>query len=112
MPKIRTGVDLVHIPRIKKLIENKHTLHKIFHKSELKHPDPEHLAGIFALKEAFFKALKQKPRWLLIEVTNKPNGAPKIKLSNGIMVKNLISMDYSISHDHEYAIANIVILTR
>jgi len=128
--QLKTGIDLVHIPRINKLIENKPALKKIFHKSELQNPKAEHLAGIFALKEAFFKALKQRPKWLSIEITNKPNGAPKIKLSNEIKIlldsknpkglensknfqrKDLIDIDYSISHDNEYAIASVTILTK
>jgi len=112
MAKLKTGIDLVYIPRIKKLLDNKHTLTKIFHKTELKRPSPEHLAGIFALKEAFFKALKIKPKWLSIEVINKKNGEPRINISNEIKINDLVSIDCSISHDNEYAIANVVILTK
>ncbi len=113
MPKIKTGIDIVYIPRIEKIIENSSLLNKIFSKKELKILNKEHLAGIFALKEAFFKALKTKPKWLAIEVTNKPNGEPKLNISNEIRLKlkNLIDMSYSISHDNEYAIANVTILT-
>lgn len=110
--QLKTGIDIVHIPRIEKIIEKKPTLNKIFSKKELKIPNPEHLAGIFALKEAFFKALKIKPNWLAIEVTNQRNGAPKISLSNEIKIKNLIDVSYSISHDNEYAIANVTILLK
>ncbi len=110
--QLKTGIDIVHIPRIEKLIENKSTINKIFSKKELKIPTPEHLAGIFALKEAFFKAIKTKPRWLDIEITNKPNGAPKIKLSREIKIKNLTDICCSISHDNEYAIANVTILLK
>lgn len=112
MPKIKTGIDIVYTPRIEKIIENKSALNKIFSKKELKIINPEHLAGIFALKEAFFKALNQKPKWLSIEITNKKNGAPKINLSDELKIKNLIDISYSISHDNEYAIANVVILTK
>lgn len=111
MPNLNTGIDIVYTPRIEKIIENSSLLNKIFSKKELKILNPEHLAGIFALKEAFFKALKIKPKWLAIEVTNKPNGEPKLNISNEIKL-NLIDMSYSISHDNEYAIANIVILTK
>lgn len=111
MPKLNTGIDIVYIPRIKKIIENQEILNKIFSKKELKILNPEHLAGIFALKEAFFKALKIKPRWLAVEVTNKPNGEPKLNISNEIKL-NLIDISYSISHDNEYAIADVIILKK
>jgi len=110
--KTQTGIDIVYIPRIEKIIEKKATLNKIFSKKELKIINPQHLAGLFALKEAFFKALKTKPKWLAIEITNKSNGEPKINISNEIKIKNLIDISYSISHDNEYAIANVIILTK
>lgn len=107
--QLKTGIDIVHIPRIERLIENKSAINKIFSKKELKIPTPEHLAGIFALKEAFFKALKIKPKWLMIEITNKSNGEPKINISNELNI-NPINISYSISHENEYAIANVTIL--
>lgn len=110
--KTQTGIDIVHIPRIEKLIEKSSALNKLFSKKELKIPTPQHLAGIFALKEAFFKALKTKPKWLAIEITNKKNGEPNINLSNEIEIKDLIDISYNISHDNEYAIANVIILTK
>ncbi len=109
--QLKTGIDIVHIPRIEKLIENKSAINKIFSKKELKIITPEHLAGLFALKEAFFKALKTKPQWLLIEITNKANGAPKINISRELNI-NPINIAYSISHENEYAIANVTILTK
>jgi phosphopantetheine--protein transferase-like protein len=108
--QLKTGIDIVYIPKIEKIIENK-AINKIFSKKELKIPTPQHLAGIFALKEAFFKALKIKPKWLAIEVTNKRNGAPKINISKELNI-NPIDISYSISHDNKYAIANVNILTK
>ena len=109
--QLKTGIDIVYIPRIKKIIENKSALNKIFSKKELEILNIEHLAGIFALKEAFFKALSTKPKWLAIEITNKKNGAPKVNISRELNLK-LIDISYSISHDKEYAIANVIMLLK
>ncbi len=108
--RLKTGIDIVYIPKIEKIIENK-AVNKIFSKKELKIINAEHLAGIFALKEAFFKALSIKPKWLAVEVTNKRNGEPKINISKELNV-NPIDVSYSISHENEYAIANVNILTK
>ena len=110
--KLKAGIDIVYIPRIEKIIENKSALNKIFSKRELKLTNAEHLAGLFALKEAFFKALHIRPKWLAIEVTNKPNGEPKINISNELKIKDIADIAYNISHDNEYAIANVVILKK
>lgn len=101
---MKIGTDIVYIPRIKKLITNKSFLEKIFHPSELKNLKPEHLAGILAAKEAFFKAINQKPRWLDIEIAYENTGRPKIALSNKLKSK-IKNCDISISHDKGYAIA-------
>ncbi len=57
------GVDIIDIPRIKKLLEKGDSfLEKVFHEKEIdysltKHRREIHLAARFASKEAFFKAL-------------------------------------------------------
>ena len=104
---VRTGIDIVHIPKIKRLMENDTAIRKIFHSNELKNLDAEHLAGIFAAKEAVFKALKKKPEWLSVELKYEDSGAPILNLSNDLAQKILHS-DVSISHDEDYAIASVV----
>lgn len=103
--KIRTGIDLVHIPRFSKLIKNEDFLNSVFHKSELQNFSPEHLSGIFAAKEAFFKAMPNDPHWLDIEIVNE-SGKPEIKLYNGFC-KAINQVDLSISHDKDYATASV-----
>ncbi|MBW2989441.1 holo-ACP synthase [Candidatus Woesearchaeota archaeon] len=110
--QLKTGIDIAYIPRIEKITRNKRVLGRIFSKSELKVMDAEHLAGIFALKEAFFKALGIKPRWLSIEVTNKRSGEPKVTLSEDIKIKSLVSMSCSISHDKDYAAAYAALILK
>ena len=105
---IKTGVDIVHIPRIQRLLENPDALRRMLHDSELADPDPQHLAGIIAAKEAFFKAFEMRPRWHDVEVKSKPNGKPTFLLSAEFQ-EQVEDLDLSISHDHEYAIAQVVV---
>ena len=102
---VAVGIDLVHVPKIEKLLRSEEAARKVFHPSELKDNMPEHLAGVFAAKEAYFKALKQKPDWLSVEVITKESGEPEIKAA----AKNVAKPILSISHDGEYAVAVVVI---
>ena len=105
---IKTGVDIVYIPRIEKILKNSDAVRRLFHSLELKNTAPEHLAGIIAAKEAFFKVFEERPRWLEIEVKTKKNGKPTFVL-NKKYEKMIKSIDVSISHDHDYAIACVVV---
>ena len=106
--RIKIGIDIVEIKRFEKFIENKEFLEKVFHPSELKDSSLEHLAGIFAAKEAFFKALKVFPNWLAVEVINKKSGEPKINTN----ISGIADIDLSISHEKSYAIANVVLVKK
>ena len=107
---IKVGVDIVHIPKLEKLMQNEQAIKNTFHASEIKRYTPEHLAGVFAAKEAFFKAIGKKIGWLSIEVKTQESGRPVIELledlKSTLQVKNI---DLSISHDHEYAIAQVIV---
>ena len=106
---IRTGVDIVHVQKLKRLMENEAALGKVFHARELERFEAEHLAGIFAAKEAVFKALRINPDWLSVELKNLDNGAPVVELSSELQ-SQVKTIDVSISHDNEYAIASVVVL--
>ena len=108
---LRTGVDIVHVPRFPRLMDNPAFLAKVFHPSEQKKHDAQHLAGLFAAKEAFFKAIDDGPRWLDIEIKKKATGRPMIVMT-GALKDAITECDLSISHDHEYAIAHVVLVTR
>ena len=108
---IKTGIDIVKIERIKKNLGNETFLKKTFNDSELKNP-VERLAGIFALKEAFFKASQIKiKKWNEIVVKKNKNGKPYLVFDESLIDFKIKNIDCSISHDGEYAIANVVILT-
>lgn len=111
--KIRTGVDIVHIPRFERLMGNEGFIKKTFHASECRNYKAEHIAGVFAAKEAFFKAIGKRPDWLKVEVKNQKTGRPMLIISDELKEKRRIEdIDLSISHDKDYAIASISILTK
>jgi len=109
---ISTGVDIVKISRIRKDLENPSFVERVFSDSELRSKEnPESLAGIFALKEAFFKATQIKiKRWNEITVKFNDNGKPYLVFNENLIDFKIISIDCSYSHDGEYAIGQVVIL--
>lgn len=108
MKDLRTGCDIVHIPRFKKIISRTPSMRRrIFLPQEEKDASPERLAGIFAAKEAVMKALGiSAGRWHDIKVSYKKGGKPYINLSKNVRRK--YGVDISIAHDGEYAIAFVV----
>jgi phosphopantetheine--protein transferase-like protein len=106
---IKTGIDIVKISRIKDQLGNETFLKITFNDSELKN-NVESLAGIFALKEAFFKASQIKiKKWNEIVVKKKDNGKPYLVFDDSLIEFKIKSIDCSVSHDGEYSIANVVI---
>lgn len=116
---VGTGVDIVKINRIEKIVENKGTqfYNKIFTPNEIdyitiKNHNIQTISGLFAAKEAVSKLLGTgigKVNWQDIEIVHNDSNKPFIKLY-GIgdeVAKNLgIDMIHlSISHEKDYAIA-------
>ena len=111
------GIDLVKIKRFDNIKNNDSFMKKTFCTNELKYIKKTNyssntIAGIYACKEAFLKALKKginNHNLLNIEVCHDKNNAPFIVLHNELQNKyNNISV--SISHDGEYAISIVIIL--
>ena len=102
--QIKTGIDIVYIKKMDNLIEGRS---RIFHASEMQDDRPEHLAGIFAVKEAFFKALEQNPDFLSLEVKKTDNGKPVVSY---VGIEGIHSVDVSISHEKDYAVASVVMI--
>ena len=101
------GVDIVHLPEFKKRID-KFPLEKLFLPIELtQNTRIESLAGIFAVKEAFFKAIGRKESWLDIWVEKKDSGKPELYST---LIKPNQKTDISISRAGDYAIAAVLIL--
>lgn len=112
------GTDIIEIDRIAKVIENTNFCSGYFSEEEnayffKKRNHPQTIAGNFAAKEAFSKALGTGFRNLClkdISVLRDELGKPYIKLSGnlaGILKDKKIFV--SISHSEKYATAYVVI---
>ena len=76
----------------------------------------QHYAARFAAKEAAFKAISEKfdkyeITWKDIEITTNEKGRPKVEILNK-KKPNLESIDISISHCKNYAVANVTVLLK
>lgn len=129
--KIKTGIDIIEVDRIKKAIEElgDNFLNKIFTESEILYCNKseiikyQHFAARFAVKEAVFKAIseytsgREDALWKDIEVINLESGKPCVnvdeliknadKTANNINIKDI---DISISHIKEFAVASAVVV--
>jgi holo-[acyl-carrier protein] synthase len=99
------GIDIVDIARITRAVERygDHFLEKIFTANEIRYAKGkrragETLAGHFAAKEAFIKAMGKSLPWKDIEVYHE-DGKPFIRFQN----KRYDGV--SISHERTYAVA-------
>ena len=121
--KITCGTDIIEIESVKESIENVGTkfIERVYTEKEIEYCESrkkqkyQHYAGRFAAKEAAFKAIskilddKYSVCWKDFETINDGQGRPSIILHN-INTEKIESIDVSISHCKEYAIANVVIL--
>ena len=116
---IFVGTDIVPIPRIDKIIQDKGKLflNHVFSEMEQhlcndKSSPPIHYSGKFAAKEAVKKALlsvKSFPHIPVksIEIQNDTDGTPVVQIvKDKIIYKQLI---VSISHAREYATATAIL---
>lgn len=121
--QIRTGVDIIEVNRVQEAIESQgeRFLNKVYTKSEIDYCSNtgkmiyQHYAARFAAKEAIFKAisneiaLNEDDILNKIEIINKEDGKPVANLE-ALKIKNIESMDLSLSHIKNYAIASFSIL--
>jgi len=99
------GIDLVFLPEFEKRLRNLE-LEKIFLSHELvQNKSLESLAGVFAAKEAFFKAIGSKEDWLDVWVEKTAEGKPFLR-STLAQNKNT---ELSISHSGDYVIAVVIL---
>lgn len=120
---ILCGTDIIEIERIKKSIERngENFLNLIYTEAEIayceskKNAKYSHYAGRFAAKEAIYKAVSTLlPErfgisWKDAQIINDENGNPKIEFLK-IEFEQIKSIDISISHCKEYAVANVTAL--
>ena len=119
---IGIGIDITEIKRIAKSIESEAFLNKVFSPDELKtcgefKQKAECLAGKFAAKEAFMKAIgmgiRQEIWFTQIEVLNLESGQPWLRL-NGEAQRRLEELHasgvhVSLSHSRENAVAVVIL---
>mgnify|MGYP001142836623 CR=1 FL=1 len=115
--KIACGTDIIEIDRIKQNIENlgDKFLSKIYTKQEIEYCESKKVqkyqsyAARFAAKEAIYKALSKyidfEYSFKDFEIVNSKNGKPEVSLN--FELKNLKSIDISLSHCKEYAVAYV-----
>ena len=120
---IRTGVDIIEVDRIQEAIENqgKAFLRKVYTQREIDFCSNtgkmmyQHYAVRFAAKEAIYKAISEvissNESDILnkIEITNTEKGKPIADLEV-LHIQNIESMDLSLSHIKNYAIASFSII--
>lgn len=119
--KIKTGVDIIEIERVKQSIEDTEGkfCERIYTQKEIEYCESkkmqkyQHYAARFAGKEAVFKAIspvlknKYDIEWKDIEILNDENGRPYVKLQKqGLVIDDI---DISISHCKTYAVASVII---
>ena len=115
---IGIGTDIIEIERIRKTIENTNFLTRFFSDEEnqlflKKNLSPQTIAGNFAAKEAFSKAIGTGFRNFKLEdisILRDSLGKPYIKLSGGLSEKfGELKIHVSISHSEKYATSYVVI---
>lgn len=120
---IKTGIDIIEISRIKEDIEElkERFINRVYTEKEIQYCESkktqkyQHYAARFAAKEAIFKAIstflegKYDIDWKDIEVINDKQGRPIVNVKNKENY-NIESIDISISHCREYAVASVVLI--
>ena len=121
--EVKTGIDIIEVKRIQEAIEKQgeRFLNRVYtpveiayceHTGKMKY---QHYAARFAAKEAIFKAISSKlpsgvgDVWTKIEIQNDETKKPIAHLEE-LNLGNIESMDLSISHIAEYAVASFTII--
>ena len=113
MLRVRTGIDLVVIEQFAGSLQRggEAFRRRLFHPPEVAGASTERLAGIFAAKEAAFKALELPAgNWLLLEIRHTAAGRPWIRFDSGYDDAHIVSCDLSITHAAGHAVASVVAL--
>ncbi len=123
--RILCGTDIIEISRVEKSINNTNGrfIKDIYTKKEIEYCENrgqakyQHYAARFAAKEALFKAIseflndKYEVSWQNAQIINDENGKPHIEFID-VEFPQIESIDISISHSKEYAVAQVVLLCK
>lgn len=112
---MKVGIDLVYVPRIQALLNKGPFLTRFFTDKEIDYFNRRDLAqvvaGNFAVKEAFSKALGTGIRGFSfkdVEVLRDELGKPIIRLHGRLKDRRFKILECSISHDGDYATAIVI----
>ncbi len=116
--KMKKGIDIVSVERIRRAARKRRFLERVFTEEELRYAfsrkDPfRHLAGRFASKEAFLKALgtglASGLGWRDVEVVKDGRGRPSIKAGAraAAMAKGRIFLSMAYFRDMAVAVVAI-----
>lgn len=127
--EIKVGVDIIEVSRVQRSVEEigDGFINRVFTDVEIKYCENtkktmyQHYAARFAAKEATFKAVstllsdKYSISWKNIQVVNDANGKPNIEfvaLDKKVEkeLQKINSIDVSLSHLQEYAVANVSVI--
>lgn len=122
---VGTGLDLVHIPRVRALVDRwgREGLKRIFAPQELEYAFSQrrpccNLAGQFASKEAMVKAMGGLPSGASlreVRVLSRPGSPPEMVLEGMWTCKaqemGIGRVHLSITHAGEYAMAQVILET-
>lgn len=124
MQIIGTGIDLVEVSRIGRMVENhgERFLNRCFTEAEQAYANAgrkrriEHYAARFACKEAVLKVLGTGWRhgiaWTDIEVIREPSGKPRLEISGRCLeIAEELGIEHwhiSLSHTETHAIASAI----
>lgn len=116
------GTDITKVSRFTKWVENPELIERFFNKAELKKSSNvkalcEHYAARFAAKEAFSKALGTGITGFSLKdvyIRNEDSGRPVLCVQNSAakLLEQLCgscSLNVSLSHEKEFAIAFVII---
>ena len=120
--KLRTGIDIIEIERIKESIENTNGkfCERVYTQKEIKYCESkrnqkyQHYAARFAAKEAVFKAISAELKdkydisWKDIEIINDEKGRPQVNILTD-KIYGIENIDISLSHCKQYAVANVIV---
>ena len=111
-----TGIDIVEVDRIKKLLTNsKRFRERVFTAEEIKYCEGkkkkyEHYAVRFAAKESVWKAVGKSGTELKnIEVKNETGGKPKVFIKHNLLGKGR-KVIITLSHTGNYAVAYAMVV--
>ena len=112
---LKTGIDITSVDRIKKAMQNRTFVKRVFSDKEqeyIKNKSYASAAGIYAAKEAFFKS-QNMPLSIeflnKIEILHNESGAPYIMLSDkALQIFENAEFTVSISHEKNNAIAIVI----